>query len=347
MVRILACMLALAVAGVAAPVAAQEAPAALTRPYELSYQVRIPLRDGVEVVGDVFHPRGKPRQPTVLLYTPYGADSYADVAAYFAQRGYNFASINVRGRGGSGGELIPWTEDGRDGYDVVQWIAEQPWSDGQVTMWGGSYAGKNHWIVAGEVPPALRTIVPASAGYVGWDIGIHQSNVHRPFNFNWVVMTAGATQNRLVAYDTAFWLGAYADLARGDTPLRRFDELVGYPSQIWQDWMNHPTWDAFWDAASIAHDRYAGITIPTLSIGAHFDGVGTVRFREFHLQHATPEAAANSYHWPLESSGHAQSATHDGRARSWTQFIAGCESAACGVVGLHVEGRGEAGLPAR
>lgn len=294
-IRAWACAIALAVSGVAMPAMAQQTQAGPTRPYEMSYSVRIPLRDGVEVTANIFHPRGKPRQPTVLLYTPYGADTYSDVAAYFAQRGYNFASVNVRGRGGSGGELIPWSEDGRDGYDVIAWIARQPWSDGQVTMWGGSYAGKNHWIVAGELPPALRTIVPTSAGYVGWDIGIHQSNVHRPFNFHWVVMTAGATQNATISRDNAFWLGAYADLARGDTPIRRFDELVGYPSKIWQDWMNHPTWDAYWDAASIAHDRYAGITIPTLSLGAQFDGVGTVRFREFHLQHATAEAAANSY----------------------------------------------------
>lgn len=294
--RNLICASIMAVSGVLMPAAAQEDEApALTRPYDLSFQVSIPLRDGTDVIGNIFHPRGEEPQPTVLLYTPYGADSYSDVAAYFARHGYNFASVNVRGRGGSDGELIPWIEDGRDGYDVIEWIAEQPWSDGQVTMWGGSYAGKNQWMIAGEVPPALRTIVPASSGMVGWDIGIHSSNVHRPFNFYWVVMTAGATQNAVIAHDDDFWLGAYADLARGEIPLRDFDELVGYPSEIWQDWMDHPTMDAFWQSASVAPERYDDITIPTLSIGAQFDGVGTVRFRENHLEHATPEAAANSY----------------------------------------------------
>ena len=291
----------LALAGLGTAAAAQDdgagvtQPPVLTRPYDLDFQVTIPLRDGTELVGNIFRPRGDRPQPTVLLYTPYGADSYSDVAAYFARRGYNFASVNVRGRGGSDGELIPWTEDGRDGYDVIAWIADQPWSDGQVTMWGGSYAGKNQWMIAGEQPPALRTIVPASAGMVGWDIGIHSSNVHRPFNFYWVVMTGGATQNAVIAHDDAFWLGAYADLARGDIPLREFDALVGYPSAIWQDWMDHPAMDTFWEAATIAPENYAGITMPVLSIGAQFDGVGTVRFREDHLQHATPEAAAGSY----------------------------------------------------
>lgn len=268
------------------------------RPYHVMLDVKIPMRDGVDLSGTIFLPADqKEPLPVILLLTPYVADSYSDVGVYFAQHGYVFASVDVRGRGNSGGDFVSWTIDGVDGNDAVDWLSRQSWSDGQVTMWGGSYAGKNQWMIAGEAHPALKTIVPAAAGLVGDNIGLHNSNIHRPFNFNWVMFTAGNTSNRQLAKDNAYWLGAYADLARGDVSLRNFDKLAGYPSAIWQKWMDHPRMDAFWDAASIAPENYKKIRIPTLSITGMHDGsnTGTQKFRQWHLDAVGADVAAQSY----------------------------------------------------
>jgi putative CocE/NonD family hydrolase len=73
--------------------------------------------------------------------TPYISDTYHDRAMYFARNGYNFALVDVRGRGNSGGEFEPFAHDGPDGHDAVEWLARQPWCNGKVAMWGGPMPG--------------------------------------------------------------------------------------------------------------------------------------------------------------------------------------------------------------
>lgn len=278
-----------------APAAAEALPG---RPYQLQFDVRIPMRDGAELSAIVVRPADQSGPlPVIVSLTPYVADRYVAMGAYFARHGYVFASVDVRGRGNSDGEFRPWTVDRLDGADAIEWLARQPWSDGQVAAWGGSYAGKNQWMFAGEAPPSLRTIVPSAAGIVGENIGLYAGNIHRAFNFNWLLMSSGRTSNDVIAGDDEFWMGAYAEISRGHIPHRDFDTLVGYPSAIWREWMEHPAWDEFWDSASVAPDRYAHIRMPTLSITGQYDGsnTGTLRFRQQHLDAADAETAARSY----------------------------------------------------
>lgn len=274
---------------------AEETPArssaALARPYQLEFNARIPMRDGVELSGTFYRPADQTEPlPVILVITPYVSQRFEDVGAYFAAHGYVFAAVDSRGRGNSNGEFEPWSVEGPDGYDVVEWLARQPWSDGQVAMWGGSYSGKNQWMVAGETPPALRTIVPASAGYM-------DRAVPSGLGIDWLLLIAGRAANDNLRSNDDFWRGVYADRAKGLTTMRNLDRYVGYPNRYWQEWMNHPADDAYWDAASTAPDKYAGVTLPTLSITGQYDGAmtGTQRFRQLHLDAASPETAAQSY----------------------------------------------------
>jgi uncharacterized protein len=143
------------------------------RPYKLEWDVKIPLRDGVLLNATIYRPIDQRIQlPIILLITPYVSDRFHDVASFFAEHGYIFAAVDTRGRGNSDGEFIPWMREADDGFDVVTCFGKQPYCDGQVAMWGGSYSGKNQWAVAGRGPSALRTIAPASAGYVAYDMGM-------------------------------------------------------------------------------------------------------------------------------------------------------------------------------
>ncbi|HKE34979.1 MAG TPA: CocE/NonD family hydrolase [Candidatus Acidoferrum sp.] len=109
---------------------------------DLQWAVKIPMRDGVKLNATVFTAHGqKGPLPVIFTFTPYIGDSYTDRAVYFAKHGYVYALVDVRGRGNSGGEFWPFENEGRDGYDVVEWLANQPYCNGKVTMWGGSYAG--------------------------------------------------------------------------------------------------------------------------------------------------------------------------------------------------------------
>jgi uncharacterized protein len=266
-------------------------------PYRIQWSVKIPMRDRLTLDATIIRPAGDEPVPVVFTLTPYVADRFVEVGAYFARHGYAFASIDNRGRGNSEGVFIPWSEDGRDGHDAVEWLAAQPWSDGQVAMWGGSYGGKNQWMIAGEVPQGLKTIVPASAGLVGDNIGMNNSNVMRAFDHNWIVMVNDNTSNTNGAGDDLYWHALYREIGKGEVPFRDLDKLSGLPSPIWQQWMEHPFMDAFWDSASTAKDRYPHIKLPTLSIAGQYEAsnTGTIDFRQFHLEAKGADVAEGSY----------------------------------------------------
>src|SRR5207249_3582904 len=117
----------------------------------------IPMRDGAKLNATIFASHGqKEPQPVIFTFTPYIGDSYTDRALYFAKHGYVYALVDVRGRGNSGGEFEPFANESRDGYDVVEWFAKQPYCNGKVTMWGGSYAAFDQWTVLKEFPPPPR-----------------------------------------------------------------------------------------------------------------------------------------------------------------------------------------------
>src|SRR5262245_851867 len=137
---------------------------------DLIWGVKIPARDGIKLNATVFKPKDQTEPlPVIFTFTPYISDTYEDRAVYFARNGYVYALVDVRGRGNSEGRFEPFVNEGRDGYDVVEWLAKQPWSNGKVTMWGGSYAGFDQWTTLKEAPPHLVTIVPAAAAYAGAD----------------------------------------------------------------------------------------------------------------------------------------------------------------------------------
>ena len=147
---------------------------------DLLWAVKVPLRDGVRLNATVFKPAGYHRPlPVIFTLTPYNSDTYYPRARYFAQNGYVFALVDVRGRGNSEGVFLPFENEGRDGYDVVEWLAKQPWCDGKVAMWGGSYAGYDQWATLQNFPPHLATIVPAAAAAMGVDFPA-QNNVLAP-----------------------------------------------------------------------------------------------------------------------------------------------------------------------
>jgi putative CocE/NonD family hydrolase len=142
---------------------------------ETRWGVTIVARDGVKLSANIWLPlplADDPgaRFPAVLEMIPYGKDNWrrnADIArgTYLARRGYGLCRVDVRGTGSSGGVALDEYTDAetRDGYDVVEWLAAQPWCTGAVGMWGISYGGFTSIQVAKLRPPHLGAIVPIQA----------------------------------------------------------------------------------------------------------------------------------------------------------------------------------------
>ena len=123
------------------------------------------MRDDVRLDTNVFHPAGSGRFPTVLIRTPYGKGTDLPPGYQsFINHGYAVVMQDVRGRYGSDGVFDVLNQEGPDGYDTLNWIAAQPWSDGKVGMIGGSYLGIAQWRVALLNNPHLKAIFPVVSG---------------------------------------------------------------------------------------------------------------------------------------------------------------------------------------
>jgi putative CocE/NonD family hydrolase len=243
-------------------------------PAQVKFQwgVKIPLRDGAKLNATVYTPREqKAPAPCVFTLTPYISQSYHDRGMYFAAHGYPFLTVDVRGRGNSEGQFRPLIQEARDGHDVVEWLARQPYCNGKVTMWGGSYAGYNQWATAKEFPPHLATIVPVASPFAGVDFPM-RGNVQAPYNMQWLTFTSGrASQDRIFG-DDAFWRAKNREWFETGAPFKQFDEIVGNPSATFQEWASHPAVDAYWDSYNPTAEQYAKLSIPILTITGHYDG---------------------------------------------------------------------------
>lgn len=133
-------------------------------------QHMIPMRDGVRLATDVYLPDALPA-PAALVRLPYGKTSrytFMDrQAAYLTARGYAVVVQDVRGKFASEGETMPFVHEAADGYDTIDWIAGQDWSDGAVGIFGDSYYGTTQWAAASSRHPALRAIAPRVTGADG------------------------------------------------------------------------------------------------------------------------------------------------------------------------------------
>ena len=113
--------------------------------------VAVKMRDGVTLRADVMLPSNSGKFPVLVYRTPYGKDratSEWTTPKKAIARGYAVVIQDVRGRYMSEGEFTPYQNEGRDGYDTIEWAAAQPWSNGAVGTFGLSYPGAVQWLAA-------------------------------------------------------------------------------------------------------------------------------------------------------------------------------------------------------
>ncbi|MGC4938626.1 CocE/NonD family hydrolase [Kribbella sp. DT2] len=266
------------------------------KPVELwvQHDLRVPMRDGVELALDLVRPRREGPLPVVLVRTPYDKTmTRAGDAAQFrriAGEGYIVAVNDCRGRFNSDGEFFPYLNEHDDGYDTVEWIAAQEWCDGNVGMIGGSYAGQTQWFAASRVPPHLRAIVPMVSppsslwrnepifngvlmlGMSEWMVGMGRRS--------WQDASFGALFSEQKDYFEAL-------------PVSSIPARAGVAGDWWQEMLRHPTLDGFWKRGQ--YDRYAEMTVPALNVTGwwdmNFPGAPT-NFEAMRRYAATPEARA-------------------------------------------------------
>ncbi|QQE79186.1 CocE/NonD family hydrolase [Alicyclobacillus sp. SO9] len=224
--------------------------------------VRIPLRDGVKVVADLFLPITEGTVPAIVVRTPYGRSSNGNIeqAEWFAERGYAVMVVDVRGRGDSEGTFIPYRNEGVDGYDTIEWAAAQPWCDGHVGTLGGSYLGKIQWLTALTHPPHLKAMIPIvspSDPFVEWPTGSPD-----PMHVCWQFLTSDRALQNINQVD---WEEVYTHL-----PLMTMDEAAGREMPLWKELFEHCQLDSWWDVVRY-QNRFDEIDLPVLHISGWYD----------------------------------------------------------------------------
>jgi predicted acyl esterase len=216
-------------------------PPAVDSQVDLRWGVKIPLRDGVQLNATLYLPHGQSAAlPAIFTLTPYIGDSYHARAIYFARNGYGYLLVDARGRGNSGGAFEPFAHEAKDGADVVEWLARQPWCNGKVAMWGGSYAGYDQWATAKEFPAHLVTIVPAAAVHPAVDFPF-QNGVFYSYDIQWLTFTSGVTANANLFGDESVWRAKFHELYVHHVPFATLDSIVGNRSSAWRTWLAHPS----------------------------------------------------------------------------------------------------------
>jgi putative CocE/NonD family hydrolase len=255
------------------------------------------LRDGVNLNATLYRPQAQREPlPCVFTLTPYISDNYHPRGTYFAAHGYVFLIIDVRGRGNSEGTQNLFLQDAHDGYDIVEWLAKQPYCNGKVAMWGGSYAGANQWSTAAERPPHLVTIVPAASGLAGVDFPL-QGNIWPTYWLQWFTLVSGRTSQATIFADDAFWTEQFRQHFIHHRPYLDLDKSVGNPTPLFRTWLAHPQVDAYWDAQSPTTPQYAAIDVPALTITGQYDGgqLGALEYYRRHLVATTPVSRAKHF----------------------------------------------------
>jgi putative CocE/NonD family hydrolase len=247
--------------------------------------VWVPMRDGVRLQADIWRPARAGRFPALLQRTPYNrADSFAVVVNAGIEplravaAGYVVVIQDTRGRFGSEGVFTPFFDEGDDGVDTIEWLAAQPYCNGDVGMYGASYYAATQLLAAVRQPPALKAIAPQATASDYHDTWTYYGGaLELGFSLYWALGLAAAEAARRPA--------AGQDVAELSTEIDRLvrDPWQAYSSRpladiaplksllpAWADWLTHPDRDEYWRPISIA-DSYDRIKIPALHIAGWFD----------------------------------------------------------------------------
>ena len=269
--------------------------------FVLEENIKVRARDGVELATDVFYPAQKGsdsplpgKHPALLHRTPYNkteVEQSSNFCRWFARRGYIAVIQDCRGCFRSGGEVNFLVPEAEDGFDTMQWIKEQEWSDGKVGTWGTSWAGWTQTALAGLGPDNLATMIPNQSGANGHSSSVRQGGALELRFLAWAFWhSATNTQEELKSdpsIDPALNLGAvpFGDwltrmpIRKGQTQLRLVPPYENFVLEIF----TRSDYDEYWKHPSLAPSEHWDQfpDIPILLCGGWYDSYTRATFENY------------------------------------------------------------------
>ena len=240
--------------------------------YIIEDSVLIKMRDGSLISATVVRNReitGK--QPAIFVFNIYTGSGDKAGARLSASDGYVGIVANTRGKRASPQEIEPFEHDANDAYDIIDWISKQPWSNGKVGMYGGSYLGFSQWAAAKKVHPALKTIIPQVAVGIGIDYPM-QNNVFMSYMLQWIHYVTNSKKTDEADFSNSKnWTKTNLDYYKNGRAFNALDTIEGRPNNIFQRWLKHPSHDAYWQNMVAYKEDFSRINIPVLTTTGYYD----------------------------------------------------------------------------
>lgn len=261
--------------------------------------VMVEARDGAKLATDIYFPARNGRRvtgklPALLHRTPYNkveVEAAVGYSRYFASHGYVSIIQDCRGCYRSEGDVNFLFPEAEDGYDTMQWIDSQPWTDGQVGTWGTSWAGWTQTALAALGPGNLKTMVPNMSGSDAYSSSVRQGGALELRFMAWAFWHSAVNTQKALKSDP--WIDGA--LNRGATRFREWlTRLPIRPGQTqlklvppYEKWafelMHSADYSEYWQHPSLAPELFwkKFPDIPILWVGGWYDSYTRATFESF------------------------------------------------------------------
>ena len=259
----------------------------------IEQDILISMRDGIKLATDVYRPEREGKWPVLVTRHPYNKDFRVPLPGWenkriavninlFAERvvesGYVLVVQDVRGRYASEGDFVPFHFESSDGVDTIAWAASQPWSTGQVGMFGVSFQALAQWQTALAQPAALRALAPSQSPHVG-GLYLYQGGAFMLATA--LTLVLGSFVPDQIKRRVEDGQATSADMERLSQAVSDFQArfaqapLVEQPAlrdvaPYYFDWLAHPDLDDYWHT-TLSEDAFEHITVPALTIAGWYD----------------------------------------------------------------------------
>ena len=227
------------------------------------------MRDGVKLAAEIFRPDAPGKFPVLMLHRYFREG--ADRGEFFAPRGYVVALVDCRGRYDSEGTWVPYVNDPQDGYDIQQWLGQQPWSNGKIGTFGISYNGFTQLMAAPLASPFLKCMAPQEAQQTNfghlYNDGVMQLNVVFEFGLH---TRQGSQIQQIFPIDHPHYRRLPLLAAVDDFP--QVEHV--------KDWFRHARYDDYWRSYGIK-EKYGKIQAPALFMTGWYDNLCHEGWRNF------------------------------------------------------------------
>ena len=250
--------------------------------HSVSENVLIPMRDGTLLAADIHQPPGESGPlPVLLQRTPYNKAAAPRLAeaGFFAENGYVAVMQDCRGRYASQGGFSKYVDEGRDGYDTVEWLANQPWCNGKVGTFGFSYAAHTQAALACLNPPHLAAMWLECGGFASaFHSGCRNGGAFELRQVTWAFREAlespeargnpDTIRAALLNQDIREWFDRLP-WKPGHSPLQWTPDYENYLLEIW----GHETFDDYWRQVGLCAQAYydAFADVPQVHQGSWYD----------------------------------------------------------------------------